>query len=152
MNKRLVFLLLVGALVAISVPWSSAFAICVINDRANLRSGPGRKFDKTWEVYKFMPFKTLSARGQWLFVQDLEGDKHWLHKKLVTKKHRCAVVKVPRASLRTGPSTKHKKDQLIPEVHRYTAFKLLQVKSGWAQVYAENGKKYWIARSLLWVH
>ena len=38
---------------------SFADALCVNVPEANLRSGPGTKYEKTWEVFKYMPFKKL---------------------------------------------------------------------------------------------
>ena len=34
-------------------------ALCIKNERANLRKGPGTKHEKLWEVFKYMPFKQL---------------------------------------------------------------------------------------------
>lgn len=81
MRKLIVFNAIFTAIVLLS---NSAGALCVTVSEANLRSGPGTNYGKTWEVFKFMPFKRLSKKGNWLKVQDVDGDKHWIYRKLVT--------------------------------------------------------------------
>lgn len=54
-------------------------ALCVKVPEANLRSGPGTKYEKTWEVFKYIPFKTISKKGNWYKVADVDGDMHWIY-------------------------------------------------------------------------
>ena len=37
-------------------------ALCIKNERANLRKGPGIQYEKLWEVFKYMPFKKLGFK------------------------------------------------------------------------------------------
>ena len=66
--KKIIFVSLV-ALLTIFLSGKS-FALCVNVAEANLRSGPGTKFEKTWEVFKYMPFNKLSTKGGWFKVKD----------------------------------------------------------------------------------
>ena len=49
-------------------------ALCIKNERANLRKGPGIQYEKLWEVFKYMPFKKLGFKGKWKRIQDVDGD------------------------------------------------------------------------------
>ena len=95
---------------------SYAHALCVKVAEANLRSGPGTKYEKTWEVFKYMPFKRLSTKGNWYKVQDVDGDKHWIYRKLIEEQFDCAVVKVDKANIRNGPGTHFRKKNDSPSL------------------------------------
>jgi SH3-like domain-containing protein len=126
-------------------------ALCVNVDEANLRGGPGTKYEKTWEVFKYMPFSKVSKKGDWYKVKDVDGDSHWIYTKLVTDKFKCAVVKVDKANVRRGPGTEHSKSALSPAL-KYDSFKVLSTKSSWVNVVDEFGDKGWIFRKLLWIN
>ncbi len=128
----------------------TARALCVSNPEANLRSGPGTKYEKTWEVFKYMPFKKLAKKGAWYRVKDVDGDIHWIYGKLVSDKIKCAVVKRPKANVRTGPGTNHAQTSFSP-VLRYYSFKVLKTKGVWVNVQDQDGDKGWIHRDLLWI-
>ena len=129
---------------------SLSFALCVNVSDANLRKGPGTNYEKTWEVFKFMPFKKISAKGNWYKVKDLDGDRHWIFKKLVTGKFECGVVKREKINVRTGPGTKYSLSGLSPAL-KYDSFRILERKSTWVRVQDEFGDKGWIFRKLLWI-
>ena len=57
----------------------SATALCIKNEKANLRKGPSTKHEKLWQVFQYMPFKLLTTKGDWKQVQDLDGDSYWVH-------------------------------------------------------------------------
>jgi len=127
-------------------------AICVKSDRANLRSGPSTKNQITWEVYQYMPLIEIKKQGDWIQVKDFEGDRHWIFKKLVTSAYKCAVVKVDKANLRTGPGTQHKKPADLPVAEKYMTFQYLRSQGQWAQVMDSYKDKYWVFRKLIWVY
>ncbi len=128
-----------------------ANALCVKVTKANLRSGPGTKYEKTWEVFKYFPFKKIGKKGNWYKVQDLDGDVHWIYRKLVTDKFGCAVVKVEVANVRSGPGTNFETKYFSPAV-KYDSFKVLKRKGKWVKVIDEFGNKGWIYRKLLWIY
>lgn len=129
---------------------TDANALCVDNYRANLRKGPGTQYQKLWEVYKYMPFKTLRRKGEWLQVQDLDGDRYWIHKKLVSNAYKCAVVKKDDTNMREGPSTAHPTTPWSP-VKKYFSLKVLETRGDWAYTVDETGDKAWIHLSLIWI-
>jgi SH3-like domain-containing protein len=126
-------------------------ALCVNVPEANLRSGPGTKYKKTWEVFKYMPFKKISQENNWYKVQDVDGDTHWIYSKLVTNKFDCAVVKKDKANVRSGPGTKYSKSPLSPAL-KYDSYKVVERKESWVKVMDEFGDKGWIFRKLLWIY
>jgi SH3-like domain-containing protein len=128
-----------------------AYAICVNVSEANLRKGPGTHYEKTWEVFKYMPFKQLRKKGEWYRVRDVDGDVHWIYKQLVTDKFNCAVVKNNEANVRSGPGTKYKKSSLSPVI-KYESFKVIKRKGSWVKVEDEFGDSGWIFRKLLWIY
>ena len=55
------------------------------NDKTNLRSGPGTKYDQlSWSpVDKYFSLKVLKIKGKWVRVEDGVGDKGWVSKSLI---------------------------------------------------------------------
>ena len=144
------FLLLLFFSYLITAP-PPALALCVKSARANLRSGPGTRFSKTWEVFKYMPFRHLKRKGLWIKVGDVDGDTHWIHSKLVTSSIHYAVVKAKKANLRTGPGTNYRKKPYVPRAEKYTSYKVIRTKRGWSKLKDEYGDTAWVHRKLLWV-
>lgn len=145
-------ILFCGLILTLSLIFSNyAFALCVKAPLANLREGPGTKYEKTWHVFKYMPFKKLAQKGNWYKVQDVDGDVHWIYSKLVTGKINCAVVKVDEANVRTGPGTNFEKKAFSPAI-KYDSYKVLKRKGSWVNVIDEFGNTGWIFRKLLWIY
>jgi SH3-like domain-containing protein len=146
-----IMLFLITVFTILLFPAGSVNALCVNVPEANLRSGPGTKYKKTWEVFKYMPFKKINRKGNWYRVKDVDDDAHWIYRKLVTDKYDCAVVKVGEANIRSGPGTKYEKKASSPAL-RYDAFRVLSRKGGWVKVVDEFGDRGWIFRKLLWIY
>ena len=143
-------LILIFVLFSLFVLNDYSYALCVNVPEANLRGGPGTKYEKTWEVFKYMPLKKLSKKGNWYKVKDVDGDIHWVYRKLVTDKFRCAVVKVDKANVRSGPGTGYSKKAMSP-VLKYDSFKVIKIKPSWVKVIDEFDDTGWIFRKLLWI-
>ena len=128
----------------------SASALCIKVSEANLRAGPGTNYEKSWEVFKYMPLKKIGQQGKWYQVEDVDGDTHWVYSRLATSAMQCAVVKVDKANVRTGPGTRYAKSGISP-VEKYYAFKVIGSKGEWANVQDEVSNTGWIAKSLIWM-
>lgn len=128
----------------------SAFAWCVGAPEANLRTGPGTRYEKSWQVFKYMPLRKVGQRGSWYQVKDVDGDRHWIHKPLLTNSMRCAVVKADGTNVRTGPGTRYGKSPLSP-VDKYYSFRVIGSKGSWLKVRDEMDNEGWVTKSLLWV-
>lgn len=127
----------------------TASALCIGVPEANLRQGPGTNHDKSWEVFKYMPLKKIGQEGKWYQVEDVDGDVHWVYSRLTTSGLRCAVVKVDKANVRSGPGTNYSKSPLSP-VDKYYSFKIIDTKGDWVKVQDEVFNDGWVAKSLLW--
>jgi len=127
----------------------TASALCVKVPEANLRQGPGIQHEKSWEVFQYMPFKTIGQQDKWYQVEDVDGDSHWIYSRLVTDAMQCAVVNVDKANVRKGPGTNFAKSPLSP-VDKYYSFKIIESKGDWVKVRDEVFNDGWVAKSLLW--
>lgn len=142
---------LVGIIIfLIIISRSYSDALCVNVAEANLRRGPGTRYQKTWEVFKYMPFRKLNKKGNWYKVKDVDGDIHWIYRKLVTKKFRCAVVKKDNVNIRSGPGTNYSKKYFGPAM-KYDSFKVKKINGSWVKVLDEFGDTGWIFRKLVWI-
>ncbi len=126
------------------------WALCVKVSSANLRAGPGVQYEKTWEASRDMPLQRLGRKGNWYKVRDVDGDVHWIHKKMVTNAHMCAAVKAREANLREGPGTTFAKASLFPAI-KYTTFRYVRRKGTWTKVKDRIAGVLWIFSSLVWV-
>lgn len=142
--------MIIGTIVILLIAQWDAHALCVNVTEANLRTGPGIKYDKSWEVFKYMPFEKITKKGNWYKVRDVDGDVHWIYKKLVTGSFQCAVVKKDKSNIRSGPGTKYSKKFLSPAI-KYDAFKVLKKQKSWVNVIDEFGDTGWIYRNLVWI-
>jgi SH3-like domain-containing protein len=146
MNQSIQTLALVSFLIA-----GQASAACINVPEANLRKGPGTQHEKSWQVYKYMPLKQLEQAEDWVQVEDVDGDKHWVFGKLLSDKYQCAVVKVNKATVRSGPGINFGKTPL-GLVEKYYAFKIIGEDGDWWQVEDEVDNQGWIHKKLLWAH
>ncbi|MFQ5916342.1 MAG: SH3 domain-containing protein [Nitrospiraceae bacterium] len=113
---------------------------------ANIRSGPGTRFEKIWVVPRNYPYRVLKRQGKWLKVRDFEGFEDWIYGPLTDHKP-AAVVKVNRANVRKGPGTNYpvlfRSDMGVP-------FLVLEKRGKWVKVRHADGERGWIFRKLLW--
>lgn len=112
----------------------------------NMRSGPGLKEPVQWTLSKGYPLRVAARRGDWLQVTDFEGDSGWVSRRLTgTTPHH--VVKVPQANLRSGPGTGYRK---VGEATYGEVFRTVEKRPSWVKLAGDDGRKGWMARSLLW--
>ncbi len=78
-STLLVFLVLICANLA------HAERLAISATVANVRSGPGTKYDIIWKVEKYHPLFIINKANEWYRFEDFEGDKGWVHKSLVGK-------------------------------------------------------------------
>ena len=149
-NKTLVFLSLLLALAVLLFQEPTAEALCKKDKKANLRLGPGKHFEKLWTVFKYMPFKQLGKKGNWIKVQDLEGANFWVYKKLTTKKYMCAVIKNNKTKLRQGPGTKFPEVEWSP-IDKFFSMKVLKIKNSWVHIEDSVGDRAYVYRPLVWI-
>jgi SH3-like domain-containing protein len=122
---------------------SLLWALCIKATESNFRSGPGTKYEKVGEGYKYLPLKKVSKKGAWYKVKDMDGDVFWIHGKLVTSKYKCAEVKDEKANIRSGPGTKYRQLHFSP-ILKYYSFKIEKTKGLWVKVRDDYDDSGWI--------
>jgi len=127
----------------------SATAACVKVPQANLRKSPGTQYEKSWEVYKYMPLKPLGQNGDWYQVEDIDGDTHWILSRLLTTEIKCAASKVDKLNVRSGPGTEHARTPLS-QVDKYYSSKGISEQGEWVEVEDEVKNQGWVSKSLIW--
>lgn len=97
-----------------------------------------------------MPLQKISEKGNWYKVKDVTGDIHWIYRKQVTAKFKCAVVKGENVAIRNGPGTRFGKTYFSPAM-TYDSFRVIKIKDSWVNVVDEFANAGWIFRNLLWI-
>jgi SH3-like domain-containing protein len=146
---RFIFFVLVVVLFFIVNFSNAAYAgerLAVSVSIANIRSGPGTKYDTLWQVYKYYPIKVIKKSGSWILFVDFEGDKGWIKNTLVRKIPSVITVK-ENCNIRSGPGTKY---SIAFKTERGVAFKIIKEKGSWIYVQHADGDKGWIYKPLVW--
>ena len=120
--------------------------LSVASSIANIRSGPGTKYDILWKIGKYHPVLVLKKSGKWYHFRDFEGDKGWIHKSLV-RNTPSVITNKENCNVRSGPGTKFK---ILFATEKGIPFKILKRKGNWIHVQHADGDKGWIHKSLVW--
>ena len=126
------------------VAWAQRLAVS--SGVANIRSGPGTKYDVLWQVEKYHPIEVIKKSGKWYNFRDFERDVGWVHQSLVKKISAVITVK-SKCNVRSSPGTKN---DIVFTVEKGIPFKVLKRKGGWIQVEHADGDKGWIYKTLVW--
>jgi len=113
---------------------------------ANIRSGPGTKYDIIWKVNKYYPIKVIKKVGTWYRFIDFEGDEGWIYSSLVRKIPSVITIK-ENCNIRSGPGTQY---SVAFQAEKGVAFKILKRKGNWIHVQHADGDSGWILKTLVW--
>ena len=113
---------------------------------ANVRSGPGTKYDVIWQIEKYHPILVIHKTDPWYQFKDFEDDKGWVHKSLLGKM-KTVITKGNTSNIRSGPGTKHK---VLFQVDKGIPFKVKARKGNWIHIQHADGDEGWIHASLVW--
>ncbi len=113
---------------------------------ANIRSGPGPKYDIIWNVEKYHPIVTLEKKGRWYRFKDFENDEGWIYDSLV-KKIKAVITKKAKCNVRSAPNTKA---SIVFTVEKGIPFKVIKTKGSWINIEHSDGDRGWIFKSLVW--
>jgi len=113
---------------------------------ANMRSGPGTKYDVLWQVEQYHPVRIIEKRGNWYKIKDFENDVAWLHKSLLGKIKSVITIK-DKCNIRTKSNTK---SQVLFTVEKGVPFKVLAREGNWIKVEHADGDVGWIYKTLVW--
>jgi SH3-like domain-containing protein len=145
MSMRLLYGI-VGAFLVSTASLVWAERLMVSSKVANIRSGPGTKYETLWQIEQFHPINIVEKKGNWYRFTDFEGDQGWVHRSLL-KKGDAVITAKEKCNVRTGPSTKK---AIAFTVGKGIPFKVLKRKGNWIHIVHSDGDKGWIHKSLIW--
>ena len=114
--------------------------------KANIRSGPGTKYEIIWQVGMYYPVQIIKKSGHWYQFSDYEGDAGWINDKLLGKQATVITIK-DKVNVRSGPATTY---PVIFITERGVAFKVLKKKGKWIKIQHPDGDQGWIYKTLVW--
>jgi SH3-like domain-containing protein len=127
-------------------PGFAAERMVVKSSIANLRSGPGSKYEVLWQVEKFHPILVIEKKGNWYKIKDFEGDMAWIHKSLLGNINGVITTKA-KCNVRSKPD---KNSKILFTVERGVPFKVLKRSGNWIRIEHADGEIGWIYKSLVW--
>ena len=145
-NRPLKYMLPILVLMMIIAGPVAAERMAVKASIANLRSGPGAKYDVLWQVEKFHPMLVIEKRKNWYKIKDFEGDMAWIHNSLLGKINGVITTKA-KCNVRSKPD---KKSKILFTVERGVPFKVLKRSGNWIRIEHADGEIGWIYKSLVW--
>ncbi|MBN2062616.1 MAG: SH3 domain-containing protein [Deltaproteobacteria bacterium] len=113
---------------------------------ANIRSGPGTKYDILYQAEKYYPLLIIDKSGNWYKIKDFEGDFGWVHRSLVSKIE-SVITTGQKCNIRSGPGTDY---EILFVSQRGVPFIVLKRKGKWINVKHSEGHEGWIHDSLIW--
>ncbi len=144
MLKR--YSILLALLIVFNAGAAMAERLTVVASVANIRSGPGSKYDILWKVEKYYPIFVIGKKDPWYHFKDFEGDKGWIHQSLVGKM-KSIITKKDLCNIRSGPGTGNK---ILFTVEKGIPFKVLKRKDRWLHIEHADKDQGWIHDSLVW--
>jgi SH3-like domain-containing protein len=139
-TRALIILLLLTAGTA------QAQRLAVTSSVANIRSGPGTKYQIVWKVEKYHPIEVIETSGDWYHFRDFENDEGWIHKSL-TGKIPTVITDSDECNIRSGPATSHK---IVFKVEKGIPFKVIGRQGKWIHIEHADGDRGWIYSTLVW--
>ncbi len=135
------------ALLLMAVPALAAERLAVNVPKANIRSGPGTKYEILWQAERYYPVVVIQKKGQWILFRDFEKDEGWIKKNLLAKIPTVITVK-KECNIRSGPGTNF--PIVFKTEDRGVPFKVLKTRGKWLQIQHADGDKGWIFKPLVW--
>ena len=127
-------------------PLMGAERCAVFGKIANIRSGPGTEHEILVQAETYYPLNILENSGNWLKVEDFEGDEGWIHKSLISRISTVITIK-KKCNIRSGPGTKY---DILFVSKEGVPFKVLKKKGNWIHIEHAAGHRGWIHKSLVW--
>ena len=140
------YFILFTLLIVLNAAAAMAERLTVVASIANIRSGPGSKYDILWKVEKYYPILVIEKKGEWYHFKDFEDDKGWVYQKLVQKVE-AVITKKDTCNIRSGPGTGNK---ILFTVERGIPFKVIKRKGRWLHIEHADKDRGWIHDSLVW--
>lgn len=133
-------------LIIATLPAMAQERLSVKSKTANIRSGPGTKYDVVWQIEKYHPVLVQEKKGKWYKFKDFEGDVAWVFGSLLDKTETVISAK-EKCNVRKGPATGF---DIVFTVEKGVPFKVLKKKDNWINIEHADGDTGWIHSSLVW--
>ncbi len=146
-NSIIKKIILISSFFILFSGWSYAQGrLSVTASIANMRSGPGTKYDVLWQVEQYHPVRVIEKKGNWYKIKDFENDVAWLHKSLLGKMQGVITIK-EKCNVRSKPA---KSGSILFTVEKGVPFKVLSRKGNWIEIEHADGDVGWIYKTLVW--
>lgn len=128
-----------------SIPFAQA--ICVGSQYTELYLGPGTSYPKSaWKFKAFTPLKQIDVYNEWIRVEDVEKDTHWIHQGAIVVGMKC-VIMIQNTMRREGPAEDFDEKG---SAHRHETYRLAAKEGEWLQVVDQHNADYWIQAKFVW--
>mgnify|MGYP006434796395 FL=1 len=125
---------------------------CVHSKRANLRSGPGKKYQKLRQVKIYTPLERVRRDGPWVQVKDFKGEMFWVYETLITENYLCGMVIQDKADFYSRPDFNSLPFYGAPMETGFSVRILsTDFQNDWAKVADSAGNILWVQKSMLWI-
>jgi SH3-like domain-containing protein len=114
-------------------------------DRANLREDPALSAGALRYAHENEPLRVVGRQGDWLHVQDFEGDSAWIYASLTDRRPAVVVVRSV-VNVRAEPGTDF---PVAFTAERGVNLLVLDRRGRWLRVEHEVGRG-WLHDSLVW--
>jgi SH3-like domain-containing protein len=145
-NRLIKYMIPWVVMLVMVVPALALERMAVKSSTANLRSGPGTKYEVLWQVEKYHPLLIIEKKGVWYKIKDFEGDMAWVHSSLLGKINGVITIKT-KCNVRSKPD---KGGKILFTVERGVPFKVLKRNGNWIRIKHADGEIGWIYNSLVW--
>tara|TARA_Y100000590_G_scaffold343743_1_gene392879 strand:+ start:4033 stop:4536 length:504 start_codon:yes stop_codon:yes gene_type:complete len=116
-------------------------------NKANVRSGPGKKYPILWQFRKArLPIEIIGEYDSHFKIRYLDGDQGWLHKRLIDKKERWAMIQPTSQVLRSKPDI-NSKPILVAEPGVIGKIQICREKWCKLEIKKMSG---WIPKNFIW--
>lgn len=120
--------------------------VSLATDKANLRTGPGRRYPILWVfVRRNLPLEVTAEYGVWRRVRDIDGAVGWMHGRLLSGR-RSAIVTGSIRVLRARPEEAARP---LLRLQPGVLAEVLECERAWCRIKV-RGKKGWLRRESLW--
>jgi SH3-like domain-containing protein len=145
--KKIISSLILSLLMVFTLQSATDAKMVVVNqDKANVRSGPGKNYKILWSVPKYTPFEVLCKYENWYVIRDYEGDVGWVSDTRV-EKDKAVIIKTKTADVRSGPG---KSSDIIWKLEKGYPLKFLELKDNWVKVQDTDGGTGWTEKENVW--
>lgn len=120
--------------------------VSIKGNESNLRRGPGFEYPIDW-VYRLegMPVMIIGESGHWRKVEDMFGERGWLHFQLLSGR-RNGIITVDRAEMRDKAS---EDAPVIAILEQNVLFHITACTQNWCHGEVEN-RDGWLPKTVFW--